>query len=65
MDWPQTDTVTLTSVSGYEIVNISLLGYGDISFAENDGSLVVQLPKAKPCDHAFVLKFKMGEKKSE
>ena len=65
MDWPQTDTVTLTSVSGYEIVNISLLGYGDISFAENVGSLVVQLPKAKPCDHAFVLKFKMSEKKSE
>jgi alpha-L-fucosidase len=65
MDWPQTDTVMLTSVSGFEIVNLSLLGYGDISFAEVDGYLIVQLPKVKPCDHAFVLKFKMSEKNSE
>jgi alpha-L-fucosidase len=59
MDWPATNTVTLTSVAGYTIEDLSLLGYGDVSFANNNGKLVVSLPKEKPCDHAFVLKFQI------
>jgi len=60
MDWPETDTVALTSVAGYTIKDLSLLGYGDVSFANKNGKLFVSLPKEKPCDHAFVLKLQIS-----
>lgn len=57
LDWPLVNTVTLTSLSGEKIENLTMLGYGDIPYTENDGSIVVQLPGEKPCNYAFVLKF--------
>jgi alpha-L-fucosidase len=65
MDWPKGDKVTLSSVPVGKIASLSLLGYGEISYAENNGKLVVPLPEARPCDHAFVLKFTLRGNKPE
>jgi alpha-L-fucosidase len=65
MDWPQGDTVELTSLPADKIVGLSLLGYGDLSFTDDNGSLLVHLPEARPCDHAFVLKFTMSDNNFE
>ena len=59
MDWPSSGTVSLKSLQSEKIEQLTLLGFGELSFIENDENLIVHLPDKKPCDHAIVLKFKV------
>jgi alpha-L-fucosidase len=62
LDWPASGKSTIKSLAAdsphdvREIQSVSMLGSpGEIVFDRTDEGLVVTLPKAKPCEHAFVL----------
>ncbi|WP_281614823.1 alpha-L-fucosidase [Flammeovirga sp. SubArs3] len=45
------------------IKNIKLLGHKkSLDFTQNDKNLVIQLPKEKPCNHAFVFEIEFEDK---
>jgi alpha-L-fucosidase len=56
--WPESGKVTVKSVPSAErVTQVCLLGHrGDLAWRQADAGLEVQLPAAKPCDHAFALK---------
>jgi alpha-L-fucosidase len=63
LNWPASGKSTIKSLAAdsphypREIQSVSMLGSSDnIAFDRRDDGLVVTLPKAKPCEHAFVLK---------
>ena len=62
MGWPEKEAViaplatTSPNVAG-RIADVDLLGFGGKpAWTHNDKGLTVQLPAAKPCDHAYALK---------
>jgi len=44
-------------VEGRKITGVSLLGYdGKLEWSQNEDGLSIEMPKQKPCEHAFALK---------
>jgi alpha-L-fucosidase len=59
MAWPEKGRFVIRSLSkGAALVgNVSLIGYkGSLDWKQTEQGLEVQLPAARPCDHAFVLR---------
>lgn len=66
LDWPETPTFSISSfntkngLTADKISKVSLLGSNEnITFTEKAGSILVTLPKVKPCEHAFCFKFEL------
>jgi alpha-L-fucosidase len=60
MGWPQQEVVIKplgTTNGGMKVANVTLLGFkGKLRWTEEADGLRVQMPPAKPCDHAITLK---------
>jgi alpha-L-fucosidase len=63
MGWPQQGQVTLAAlaeggpVGADQVVGVGMLGNDKaLTWTQNSAGLAVQLPPARPCDHAYVLK---------
>jgi alpha-L-fucosidase len=60
MGWPERETLIKplgTNGAGMKVANVSLLGFkGRLQWTQAADGLKVQMPPAKPCDHAITLK---------
>jgi alpha-L-fucosidase len=60
MGWPQKEAVIKplgTNNAGMKVSNVALLGFkGKLQWTQGADGLKVQMPPAKPCDHAITLK---------
>ena len=63
MAWPEGGEVTVRSLAkasglaGGDVTGVSLLGHeGKLEWSRTDAGLVVKMPAARPCEHAFALK---------
>ena len=60
MGWPEKEAVIKplgTNNAGMKVANVSMLGFkGKLQWAQGVDGLKVQMPPAKPCDHAIALK---------
>lgn len=66
LDWPEDGNIEISSfkeengLTANNIAKLSLLGSDEtVSFSENSGGVKISLPKTKPCEHAFCLKFEL------
>jgi alpha-L-fucosidase len=60
MGWPEKETLIKplgTSSAGMKVAHVALLGFnGKLQWTQEAAGLRVQMPRAKPCDHAIALK---------
>jgi alpha-L-fucosidase len=60
MGWPQKEAVIKplgTNNAGMKVANVALLGFkGKLQWTQGADGLKVQMPPARPCDHAITLK---------
>ncbi|OHX68510.1 alpha-L-fucosidase [Flammeovirga pacifica] len=69
LDWPKDGKLNVKNLgenSQYltqEVLTVSMLGSNEkIQWERKDDGLMVQLPKEKPCDHAYVIKLRLSPK---
>lgn len=55
MGWPEQHELFIRSLKA-GINNVELVGYGSVTFTNEESGLKVALPETAPCQHAFVLK---------
>ena len=63
LDWPKEGKVNITSLAsnseftdGLNIKNVQLLGNSEkIEWIQTDQGLLVNMPKERPCDFAYVI----------
>ena len=64
MAWPDNGKLVVRTLAGPssgivgKVKSVELLGYGKVKFVQTADGLEAQLPTAKPCDIAYVLKIK-------
>ncbi|WP_372772498.1 alpha-L-fucosidase C-terminal domain-containing protein [Mangrovibacterium sp.] len=61
LGWPETGILPIKSLSStlynVKIKSVELIGHSDtLEWEQNKSALEIQLPKAKPCEYAFVFK---------
>jgi alpha-L-fucosidase len=60
MGWPEKETVVKplgAGNAGMKVANVAMLGFqGKLQWTQDAAGLKVQMPPAKPCDHAIALK---------
>jgi alpha-L-fucosidase len=60
MGWPEKETLIKplgTASAGMKVAHVALLGFnGKLQWTQEAAGLRVQMPPAKPCDHAIALK---------
>ncbi len=59
LQWPEEETVTLTSLAGKKVTSVEMLGLGaPVRFTQNARGLTITMPAKRPCKYAYT--FKIG-----
>jgi len=60
LQWPEEETVTLTTLAGKKVKSVEMLGLGEaVRFTQNGRGLTITMPGKRPCKYAYTFKIGM------
>jgi alpha-L-fucosidase len=61
LEWPEDDTVTLTTLAGTKVTGVDMLGLKEpVKWTRTDRGLVLTVPARRPCKYAYTFRIGVG-----